>query len=259
MRIFGGDRMKSMMGKFGIPEDEPINNSLISKAIENAQGKIEGFNFDSRKRTLEYDNVLNTQRNSVYKRRRSTLNAPVEEIKEYILSISPDVSKTENLIKEKIEIVGEDTFWKTVRRIVLYVNDILWTEHLETMDHVRSSVNLRAYGQREPIIEYKKEGLILFQQMEASLNEQVLSLIETIKPKEVEAPVEQEKPKTYITSGGGEDTPAIKPTKNSEMDNIGRNDWVILEKDGKTEEVKFKKAENMIAEGWVLKGKKDNS
>ncbi len=257
MRIFGGDRMKSMMGKFGLPEDQPITNSFVSNAIESAQKKIEGFNFDSRKHTLEYDNVLNTQRKSIYERRRKMLMAENSEIREFLLSIFPDTQKAEEIISAKIAEVGEEPFWNTARRIILYVTDLLWVEHLDTMDYVRSSVNLRAYGQREPLVEYKKEGLILFNQMEAMFREQVTNLVETIKqnPANIsvgEAP--KEEAKQYITSGGGAESDASQnPILKSEEDSIGRNDFVIIEKGGETQEIKFKKAEAFLADGWTIK------
>lgn len=255
MRVFGGDRIKAMMGRFGIAEDQPIENKMITSGLENAQKKIEGFNYDARKRTLEYDNVLSTQRKAVYERRRKTLFAEDAEIKEYVLSISPDPEKTEKTITEKSELVGEEAFWKTVRRIILHVTDVLWTEHLETMDYVRSAVNLRAYGQREPLIEYTKEGLALYRNMEALLSEQIISLIETIRP--IEAAAETpEAPRKFIENSGKEEDAKGKTVTKSETDKIGRNDIVIIEKDGNTEEMKFKKAESLIAEGWALKGKK---
>ncbi|MDQ5901355.1 MAG: Protein translocase subunit SecA [Patescibacteria group bacterium] len=258
MRVFGGDRIKSMMGRFGIPEDQPIENKMITSGLENAQKKIEGFNFDARKKTLEYDNVLNTQRNAVYKRRRQQLFAEDAEIKDYVISIAEDKEKINSVIEQKIKDVGEAAFWSTVRRIILHVNDVLWTEHLEAMDYVRSSVNLRAYGQREPLIEYTKEGLAMYQNMEAMLKEQVLSLIETIRPIEAQAPVKEEA-KKYIENSGKDEEARGHTIKNEAMDKIGRNDIVILEKDGKLEEMKYKKAESLLAEGWVLKGKKENS
>ncbi len=252
MRIFGGDRLKSMMGRFGIPEDEPIVNKFVSNAIEGAQKKIEGFNFDSRKHTLEYDNVLNTQRKVVYARRRKMLAAPDSEIKDFIYEISGDKEKTDTLIADKLTQLDEKAFWSTVRRVILHVTDLLWVEHLDTMDYVRSSVNLRAYGQREPLVEYKKEGLTLFNQMEAMFREQVLSLIETIRPT---APVEERpaEKKDYIISGGGgtDSSSPSTPLRTSEAP--GRNDWVVLEKGGETREMKFKKAESLLAEGWTIK------
>ncbi len=254
MRIFGGDRMKAMMGRFGISEDEPIKNSFISRAIESAQKKIEGFNFDSRKNTLEYDNVLNTQRNAIYARRKKMLSAPDAEIQEFLFEIAPDRVKMEELIAAKIQEVGEAQFYNTARRIILYVTDILWIEHLETMDHVRSSVNLRAYGQREPIIEYKKEGLNFFNQMEASLKEQVLSLIDTIRVAAASAEAPKEAPKQYMESGGGtESENAGQTIQKSEEDKIGRNDIVIIQKGTETQEIKYKKAEQLLAEGWTIK------
>ena len=180
MRIFGSDRLKSMMGKLGIPEDQPVENRFISNAIESAQAKIEGFHFDSRKHTLEYDNVMNHQRNVIYSRRRAMLKGDYEKIQEFLDDLITDHPKLVDIIKEKREAVGDATFFETVRRIILYITDTLWIEHLETMEYTRSSVNLRAYGQREPLIEYKKEGLRLFKEMEVVFRDQVSSLISTM-------------------------------------------------------------------------------
>ena len=178
MRVFGGDRIKKMMGTFKIPEDEPIENSFITRALRNAQTKIEGFNYDARKHVLEYDNVLNHQREAVYSRRRELLLADKEGVLRFIEDLKHDGERAIKAIEEKRKLVGEEAFLDVTRRIGLYVSDILWTEHLETMDYLRSSVNLRAYGQREPIVEYKKEGLRLFREMEAQFYSQVIDLIE---------------------------------------------------------------------------------
>lgn len=259
MRIFGGDRLKAMMGKLGMSPDEPIKNSFVSRAIENAQKKIEGFNFDSRKHTLEYDNVLNTQRNAIYARRRKMLSSDNQEVKDFLYSIAPDKEKMDAVIAEKIKEVGEEQFWTTVRRVILYVTDLLWIEHLETMDHVRSSVNLRAYGQREPIIEYKKEGLQLFNQMEVALREQILGLLETIRQA---APVEtpKEAPKQYTESGGGTENSTSGTVQKSESDSLGRNDRVTISKGGEKMEIKYKKADSFLADGWeIVKSEKENS
>jgi preprotein translocase subunit SecA len=180
MRIFGPDRIKSIMTRLGVKEDEPIENSMISRGLESAQSKIEGFNFDARKHTLEYDSVMNHQRETVYKRRRTMVLSDTLSIKSYLDDFTLDNEEIKKVIKERISLVGEDSFLETFRRIVLHVNDILWIEHLETMDYLRSSVNLRAYGQRDPLIEYKKEGLNLFKQMEISFKGQVVNLIKTM-------------------------------------------------------------------------------
>ncbi len=198
MRVFGSERIKAMMGRFGIPEDQPIENRFISKQLENAQARIEGFHFDARKHTLEYDDVMNHQRNVVYARRRKMLFAEKEGIEEVLGEISEGGEEAEKIIKEKREKIGDQAFFETVRRIALYTTDTLWMEHLEEMDYLRSSVNLRAYGQREPIVEYKKEGLRMFREMEESFREQVLSLISSINT-DIVRKIEPEAPKTGPT------------------------------------------------------------
>lgn len=194
MRIFGPDRIKSMMGRFGIPEDMPIENSLISRGLRNAQTKIEGIHFDSRKYVLAYDDVLSRQRNAIYDRRRKLLlgeRSEIDTLLEELANISPDIRI---MINNKKASIPEDAFYETVRRIALYVIDLLWIEHLETMDYLRSSVNLRAYGGRDPLVEYKKEALALYKDMEIAYKNQVIDLIETIESKETpKAEVIQEK------------------------------------------------------------------
>ncbi len=200
MRIFGSDSMKNMMGRFGIPEDQPIENSLISRAIESAQTKIEGFNFDARKQTLEYDDVMNHQRRTIYDRRRAMLFSDREAIENFLVELQGTYPDLADIIPERKKLVGDEAFYEATRRIVLYVTDILWVEHLETMDYLRSSVNLRAYGQREPLVEYKKEGLRLFREMEASFRDQVASLIRSINTEADRAPVEQPREMPITTS-----------------------------------------------------------
>jgi preprotein translocase subunit SecA len=180
MRIFGSDRIKNMMGRFGIPEDQPIINRFISNTLEGAQAKIEGFHFDARKHTLEYDNVMNHQRKIIYDRRRLMLTGGEEELEKFLEDLYVEYPELKETVIEKRAKLGDTGFFETIRRIALYTTDTLWVEHLETMEYTRSSVNLRAYGQREPLIEYKKEGLRLFKEMEAMFREQVASLIKTI-------------------------------------------------------------------------------
>jgi preprotein translocase subunit SecA len=192
MRIFGAERIKTMMGRFGIPEDQPIENRFINRALENAQTKIEGFHFDARKHTLEYDDVMNHQRNTIYARRKEMLLGDKEHVKNTLETIIAGNSEFSQVVEEKITAYGEEPFYDTTRRIILYVTDALWVEHLETMEYTRSAVNLRAYGQREPLIEYKKEALRLFKEMEDSFKEQVMNLIKTMtveakQPEPIEA------------------------------------------------------------------------
>ncbi len=228
MRVFGSEKIKNMMGRFGIPEDQPIENSFIGKTLEGAQAKIEGFHFDARKNTLEYDDVMNHQRKIIYERRQKMLLADKEGIEELLQRIMTDRESADKIIEEKRTKLGEGAFLETVRRIALYTNDALWMEHLEAMDYLRSSVNLRAYGQREPIVEYKKDGLAMFKEMEMAFEEQVFSLISNINAEQAKNIKQEEHTKqTLVTShtepselGGPKDKPAqVSGTKEP-----GRND-----------------------------------
>jgi preprotein translocase subunit SecA len=238
MRIFGPERIKSIMNRLGVPEDEAIQNKMISRGLENAQEKIEGFHFDSRKHTLEYDSVMNHQRETIYGRRRKMVEAEKIQIDEYLTEFIGDDEDLKTLIDERKKLVGDDAFIESFRRIVLHVTDILWVEHLETMDYLKSSVNLRAYGQREPLIEYKKEGLQLFKVMEISFREQVINFIKVMNTEAQNAQSQtiDDIKENYVThheeigAFGIEKTPDMEPkaspieAKDSNGKNIGRND-----------------------------------
>lgn len=175
MRVFASDMVKKMMGRLGIPEDQPIENKLISRSLESAQEKIEGLNFDARKHILEYDDVLNFQRKTFYERRRKILTGDTQTIIEYVMNLLTTVSEEDkNKVESNIKEMGEDNFAKASQTILLQTFDMFWVEHLEMMDYLRSSVNLRAYGQRDPLVEYKREGLHLFKDMESSIDSTVL-------------------------------------------------------------------------------------
>ncbi|OHA02945.1 MAG: preprotein translocase subunit SecA [Candidatus Sungbacteria bacterium RIFCSPHIGHO2_02_FULL_53_17] len=241
MRIFGSDRIKRMMEAFGIPEDQPIENKVVSRAIESAQGKIEGFHFDARKHVLEYDDVLNKQRDAVYRMRREILfsdqrsgarlkeqifemieeelrrvvgfhtsgNAGdwnIEEVYETMRSIAPIADVAHTRLRE-IEQNGEsqderrermvEFLARTLqeayeqhereaglqamryreRGVMLRTIDTLWMDHLDAMEHMRDSVRLRAYGQRDPLVEYKHEGSRLFRELQAAVRTQIVHTI----------------------------------------------------------------------------------
>lgn len=180
MRVFASDTIKKMMGRFGIPEDEAIQNSLISRSLESAQEKIEGFHFDSRKHVLEYDDVMNHQRKIVYERRRKMLLGD----KEYLHTLSEELAErseeSKKVFEEKKHGMGEENFLEALRRISLQTTDMLWMDHLEMMDYLRNSVRLRAYGQRDPLVEYKREGLRLFREMEEAWKENITSFVKNI-------------------------------------------------------------------------------
>jgi preprotein translocase subunit SecA len=224
MRIFGSERISGLMGKLGMDDSVPIEHRMISRAVENAQKKVEAHNFDIRKHLLEYDDVMNQQRSEIYSFRKNTLEGT--DIKEKILdmiedtiedllidycpegrygewdigglknalfrqfSISVDLEdeisdsdtlrdKVEHEIKEyyrsKEEEFGEETLRTLERYELLKVLDTQWKDHLLSMDRLKEGIGLRGYGQRDPIVEYKKEAFEIF----ADLSDRVAS--ETIK------------------------------------------------------------------------------
>ena len=202
MRVFAGDTIKSMMGKFGIPEDEPIYNKMITRALESAQKKIEGFHFDARKQVLAYDDVLNKQRLSIYAKRMKILTGDEKTLDSTLDEMFKDDKETLELIKQKKEEL-QDEFYNQLKILFLQTIDLLWVSHLETMEYLRSSVNLRAYGQRDPLVEYKKEGLRLYKELQENLKTKIKYLI----------------PHLSASKKQQENTIEIKPSAK-----IGRND-----------------------------------
>ncbi len=240
MRIFGSERIKSMMESFGIPEDQPIENRLVAKSIEAAQGKIEGFHFDARKHILEFDDVMNRQRDYVYRMRREVLSAEsggevfrhleelfaeevhvivrfhtaspataewnLEEVAENIRAIGDAPSDLhvelnrvagsaknadsareaveryladmlQRSLEERRQALGDAQMLDMSRTVMLRSIDMLWMDHLDQMEHLRDSVRLRAYGQRDPLVEYKNEGLRLFKELQGAIRSQIVSTI----------------------------------------------------------------------------------
>lgn len=178
MKVFATDTIKSMMGRFGIPEDEPIQAGLISRGLENAQTKIEGFHFDARKRVLQYDDVLSIQRKAVYERRRKILTGTDEEVITLWNEIFEKRSDEEKkMIEDKKAMLPGQDFTNVLRQVMLQSIDIFWIDHLELMDYSRQSVNLRAYGQRDPLVEYRKEGLRLYKEMSQATEDEVVKIM----------------------------------------------------------------------------------
>ena len=178
IRIFGGDRMKILMERLNIPDDMPIENSLISKSVESAQAKIEGMHFDSRKHTLDYDDVLNVQRTRVYKERDDILQRTEDgTLRELMLEKIDKLGKDKETYLNKIKEVGEENMKQIERIAALRVIDTMWTEHLENMDSLRDSVRIRAYGQRDPLIEYKKEGRRMYEDLINAIDQMVIDSI----------------------------------------------------------------------------------
>jgi preprotein translocase subunit SecA len=224
MRVFASDVVKNMMGRMGIAEDEAIQNKLISRSLETAQTKIEGFHFDARKHVLSYDDVMTQQRAYVYGTRREVLLGGAQGAKAYLAEIVGDNEELKKLIEEKVSALGEEEFYQAVKRLILQVVDTMWMEHLETMDYLKSSVNLRAYGQRDPLVEYKKEGLRMFRAMKDSVRDEIVRILPAIGAgafvKEEEKA--REVVKHIVEIGGGEDTASQASPLQS--DKTGRND-----------------------------------
>ncbi|MBI4155919.1 MAG: preprotein translocase subunit SecA [Candidatus Zambryskibacteria bacterium] len=223
MRVFGGDTIKNMMGRLGVKEDEPIENRIITRSLESAQEKIEGFNFDARKHVLEFDDVLNFQRKIMYQRRREILTGTDQQLKNYILELIETSPSAGGVATSSLGVVSETDpqYIQTLRRVILQVMDMFWVEHLEVMDYMRSSVNLRAYGQRDPLVEYKREGLKLFKEMEIAINEEILKLIPQIQPQNIFANAP-----TKVTEGF-ENVPSVKVTQPAPAPShpkVGRNE-----------------------------------
>jgi preprotein translocase subunit SecA len=257
MRVFAPASMQTIMKKLGLPEDQPIQNKMITRSLESAQTKIEGFHFDSRKQILEYDSVLSTQRDSIYERRKNILLLDEEALeKETKEIIERGGEKIEQTIKDKKAQLGEEEWKKVLKRILLQTIDTFWIEHLQTMDYTRSSVNLRAYGQRDPLIEYKKEALRLFKDMKEDIYEQVISILPNIDSGAFQR--EQERLKAaakqaQMLSGKKESGNAGSPKQVINEEKIGRNEKVTVVKDGEEREMKYKKAESLLSEGWQIK------
>jgi len=185
MRIFGGEKIKSLMEILKIPEDEAIEAKLISKAIEDAQSKIEGFHFDARSHLLEYDDVMNKHREVFYKKRRELLE--IEDLKLKTLEIVKKYGFQEEALKEKIKELGEN-FNSVAKFISLRIFDTLWIDHLENMENLRDSVRLRAYGQLDPLVEYKNEGHKMFQNLLRTIESTIAQTILRVKIAPVETP-----------------------------------------------------------------------
>jgi preprotein translocase subunit SecA len=288
MRLFGGDRMKNMMNRLGIPDDQPVEAKLVSRSIESAQKKIEGLNFDTRKNVLEYDDVLNHQRTVIYRQRRRYLTMEQtpeaqQELRQEILdlmgkeiesrvieayatkedanhalgkivetvntfiplpgniietlkSAAEDAANKEFAVTDalekiadqafaaKEEEIGAELYWQIQRQIILQAIDTLWMEHLDTMDHLRDSVRLRGYGQRDPLVEYKKEGHGMFQRLQADINNQIISTVLKVTVQAQPQQVQQQPANVTLSAPGQQTSAPSSAPADPEMANIGRND-----------------------------------
>ncbi|MBI5816874.1 MAG: preprotein translocase subunit SecA, partial [Candidatus Yonathbacteria bacterium] len=137
MRVFASDTIKKMMGRFGIPEDQPIENRLITRSLESAQEKIEGFHFDARKHVLQYDDIMNQQRKYTYGVRRALLLGNNTDVDTFLEEITEGDDEAKKTIEKKKQDMGADNFYGAARKAALQVIDMHWMEHLEAMDYLR--------------------------------------------------------------------------------------------------------------------------
>jgi preprotein translocase subunit SecA len=229
MRLFGSERIAAVMDRFGHQEGEVIQHPIVTKSIERAQRKVEEQNFATRKRLLEYDNVMNQQREIIYARRRNALfkdrlrlelfdllrdyadqlatkyydNVEIDQLREQLLrELSVEISFTEQewqqlgkdgvadkiyqtaaeFYKRKEEHLGSDMMGRIERFATLSVIDEKWREHLRDIDDLKEGINLRAYGQKDPLLEYKQEAFKLFVDMLESIGTETLSLAFKLYP-----------------------------------------------------------------------------
>jgi preprotein translocase subunit SecA len=251
MRIFGSERISGLMARIGMGDGVPIEHRMITKAIERAQKQVEGQNFTIRKHLLEYDDVMNKQRKTIYTQRKEILQG--KNMKDYILELietlvdwildshankdrSPEDWDTEALRKaiaaqfgldieslkidweaihfdelkerilgmlkviyeEKERILGASRMREFERIIMLQVIDSQWKDHLLAMDYLKEGIGLRGYGQRDPLVEYKKESYEMFQAMLDRIEEETMRYLFLIQPVvEEELPQRKEQPLYY--------------------------------------------------------------
>ena len=278
MRLFGSERIQKMMENLGIADDEPIDQKILSGAIENAQKKIEGRNFSIRKHVLEYDDVMNTQRETIYSQRLKVLSG--EDVSGNILSmidttienavhaavgehqvitqemidtlrhrfqgifIGPEdftytdeelddlhaeglVNELKDLAhkayKEKEENVGSPIMRELERVILLRNVDSKWMEHIDAMTELRNGIGLRAYGQHDPVIEYKREGFDMFDAMIDAIREDTVRMIFLAQVRRQEEP-KREQVAHETSAQGADDGSEVKPTPHRAEAKVGRND-----------------------------------
>ena len=263
MRIFGGDRIGSIMNRLGVDEDTPIENKSISKALEGAQKKVESFHFDSRKNVVKYDDVMNRHRKATYGLRQELLAEESakdrvqdlidEEVAFYTLGeeekasdlvkdvvpvfnldeaaqkriakaktpedFTKDLKKSvEARYKEQEEAFGDDTIRKVEKEILLQVLDTQWMQHLENMGHLREGINWRSVGQKDPLVEYRREGQRMYEAMEDEMRGEVMKSLFHARPvqqDELDEPIETELTRAAAQSveSGVSESGAAKTTK----------------------------------------------
>ncbi len=184
MRIFGAERIKGLMDRFNLPDDLPIDAKYVSGIIESAQKRVEGHHFDARRHVLQYDEVLFKHREKFYELRNDILKRAEEEdrssdnsLRFYILGLFEKYDKDKNEYLKKEEEIDEKEMHNIERFVVLRTMDFLWKDHLTMMEELREAVKLRAYGQKNPLVEYKREGHGAFRELMVNIENEILERI----------------------------------------------------------------------------------
>lgn len=219
MRVFGGERMKSLMDRLNLPDDMPIQHGLISRSIESAQKKVEGHNFDIRKHLVDYDDVANKHRQAIYTLRRSILEG--KEVHEEILNLMDEQTKAKYL--EKYNKVGTDAMSQIERMVYLRSIDTIWIEHLNAMDLLREGIGLRGYGQRDPLVEYKAEAYGLYKRLIGNINAQVVEILIKAEIKPAPQQTITQEPVRNIQLSGASESLAAGTFDNVVKDDIASN------------------------------------
>jgi preprotein translocase subunit SecA len=289
MRIFASDRLREWMKRLGMEEDVPIESKMVSRSIERAQKQVEGRNFEIRKHLLQYDDVMNKQREAVYRLRRNVLEG--KEGRDWVLRAARDIvdaaienycppdkhpdewereplereladffgltlaqadvswetttrAKLEEALRVAVEqrfeqreaVLGAEAFAQLTRYIILSVLDSQWKDHLLALDHLKEGIGMRAYGQRDPLVEYKRESFDLFEEMMARVEDQVVrylfrvELVQTVPTqRRAQVPVRESKAEASALQGErreAQQSPTAGPptTVRRQTPKVGRND-----------------------------------
>jgi preprotein translocase subunit SecA len=189
MRVFAPKYLSGMMKKLGWPEDEPIEHKMITKAIEMSQSKIEGFYFDMRKHILEYDDVINRQRKAFYQMRDEILEkAEINKLKDYIINLFLEANEKfpEQNFQERVSTIEEEKILEILKTVAIRILDTLWLEHIEKMEFLRDSTSLRAYGGKDPLVEYKKESYYFYKELEQRFRSLFINNVKNILLSKIE-------------------------------------------------------------------------
>ncbi len=276
MRLFGGERIEKMVSSMGLPDDEPIEQKILTSAIENAQKKVEGKNYSIRKYVLQYDDVMNQQREIIYGQRQKVLDG--EDLRDTIKGMIDEIIKSavdtycnaqypddwdlpgfyeyveglfvpkgglrysrdrfndltkENVIDDLHRLADEryasqealfgNNMREVERVIVLRAVDSHWMDHIDEMDQLKNGINLRAYGQHNPVDEYKFLGYDMFEEMVAAIREDTVKYIMNVRPRvQTLQRVQVAKPTTAVHGDGSEPQKRRPAVRKAEK--IGRND-----------------------------------